>query len=120
MSKARHAPLQVAELERQEEEAKTLMTIMGTSIRIITPQPIGTPVEALDSKDPRNEPPSPSAEAGERLLTIVTIMLTIGLLVVGAQMTAVDPVTSDKATYVVPTEVESPFREMRDPFADNK
>jgi len=111
---------QVAELERQEEEAKTLMTVMGMSVRVITPQPLGTPVEALDSKDPRNVQPSPSTEAGERILSILTVIFTVGLIVVGAQMTAVDPVTSGKATYVIPSEVESPFSEMRDPFAEKQ
>jgi len=106
---------QIAELEEQEEAAKTLFTIFGTAVRIITPQPLGTPVESLDSKDPRNAtelfPNRRSAESESRsvVLSILTVLSTLALLAIVVQM-AIDPMNSASETYVIPTEVGSPFR----------
>ena len=95
--------MQILDLEKQEEEAKTLTSFMGLTVSIITPRPIGSPVENMDSRMDTASSEVLGPKQGDGIsfsgvvLNILTIVLIPYLLLVGYQMAFIDPVMSGPA-----------------------
>mmetsp|Transcript_45604 Transcript_45604/g.87211 ORF Transcript_45604/g.87211 Transcript_45604/m.87211 type:complete len:270 (-) Transcript_45604:193-1002(-) len=96
---------QILELEKQEEDAKTIMDFMGMKVSVITPRPIGSPIEDMDSaQNTRQEQAASTRQStsglGEEpgrlsasgiVLNILTIAAIPVLLLIVYQMAFVDP-----------------------------